>query len=310
MGVATAARSPSLPTMAPNGPSASLSPLIRAGHPVCSAAVVIIPGCSFTRKPTGTSSLTKPYEPRTVVYPSSSPRSPDGSMERSTLETNVASAPIRRPSSSATALNTSAGRAPPATSVATRRSAACSSTRARSRVRSGGSLRIGHIALVGAGVRRVHQVDGSPMLGWLTTPGPRSPLLEEQLDDGHGYPRWPYRKRQRERAGRLRSRRRVEGVLAGDRGCQGDLRRIAEELRVLDLVGHFGQVHVPERPGQQVQVEPVAAQGVASVRRRGERGRPGAVHRSRVQRHPLADAGQRLDGVRVEAAASGRPDVE
>jgi hypothetical protein len=53
--------------------------------------------------------------------------------------TNVASAPIRQPSSSATAVNTSTGRAPPATSVATRRSAACSSASSRSRVRSGRS---------------------------------------------------------------------------------------------------------------------------------------------------------------------------
>ena len=54
MGVATAARMPSRPTTSPNGPEASMSPLIRAGRPVRSAAVVTIPGCSFSRKPTGT----------------------------------------------------------------------------------------------------------------------------------------------------------------------------------------------------------------------------------------------------------------
>ncbi len=136
MGVATAARRPSLPMIAPNGPFARRSPLIRAGPPVRRAAVITIPGVSFTRKPTGTSSLIRPYEPTTVMYPSGSARSPDApgagtpgesAPERLTRETNVASAPISRPSSSATAVNTSVGRAPPATSVATRRSAACSS---------------------------------------------------------------------------------------------------------------------------------------------------------------------------------------
>ena len=39
MGVPTAARRPSSPTMAPNGPFASRSPLIRVGRPVRSAAV-------------------------------------------------------------------------------------------------------------------------------------------------------------------------------------------------------------------------------------------------------------------------------
>src|SRR6266478_2780601 len=69
MGVATAARRRSLPTIAPNGPSARRSPLIRAGPPVRRAAVITIPGVSFTRKPTGTSSLIRPYEPTTVMYP-------------------------------------------------------------------------------------------------------------------------------------------------------------------------------------------------------------------------------------------------
>src|SRR5689334_13411075 len=48
MGVATAARRPSLPTIAPNGPFARRSPLIRAGRPVRRAAVITIPGFSFT----------------------------------------------------------------------------------------------------------------------------------------------------------------------------------------------------------------------------------------------------------------------
>src|SRR5713101_7714232 len=143
-----AARRPSLPTTAPNGPSARRLPLMRAGRPVRRAAVITIPGVSFTRKPAGTSSLTRPYEPSTVMYPSGSARSPDASatgtpgesaLEGSTRETNAASAPISRPSSSATAVNTSAGRAPLATSVATRRSAACSSASWRGRASSGWS---------------------------------------------------------------------------------------------------------------------------------------------------------------------------
>ena len=60
IGVPTAARRPSLPTMAPKEPVASLSPLIRAGCPVRITAVWIIPGCSLIRKPTGTWSLTRP----------------------------------------------------------------------------------------------------------------------------------------------------------------------------------------------------------------------------------------------------------
>ena len=56
MGMPTAARMPSLPTMAPNGPVASRSPVSRAGCPVRSVAVWIIPGCSLIRKPTGTRS--------------------------------------------------------------------------------------------------------------------------------------------------------------------------------------------------------------------------------------------------------------
>src|SRR5690242_18883690 len=63
--------------IAPNGPFARRSPLIRAGPPVRRAAVITIPGVSFTRKPTGTSSLIQPYEPTTVIYPSGSARSPD-----------------------------------------------------------------------------------------------------------------------------------------------------------------------------------------------------------------------------------------
>ena len=38
-----------------------------------------------------------------------------------------------------------------------------------------------------------------------------------------------------------------------------DLGRVVQQLGVLDLAGQAGQVHVPERPGEQVQVEPVAA---------------------------------------------------
>ena len=44
MGVATAARRPSSPTMAPNGPVASLSPLIRAGRPGAEGGRVNHPG--------------------------------------------------------------------------------------------------------------------------------------------------------------------------------------------------------------------------------------------------------------------------
>src|ERR1035438_6849298 len=45
MGVAIAARMPSLPAIPPNGPFASFSPLIRAACRVWMAAVVAIPGC-------------------------------------------------------------------------------------------------------------------------------------------------------------------------------------------------------------------------------------------------------------------------
>ena len=46
-----------------------------------------------------------------------------------------------------------------------------------------------------------------------------------------------------------------------------DLRRVVQELRGPDVVRQTGQMDRVERPGEQVQVEPVTALGVAAVRR-------------------------------------------
>ena len=84
--------------------------------------MLTIPGSSLNRKPTGIASLNRPKVPTTVMNLSGSPRLPDIGSVR---ETKAASAPTNPASSSATAVNTS-GRAPSATSVATRLNAACS----------------------------------------------------------------------------------------------------------------------------------------------------------------------------------------
>ena len=65
-----------------------------------------------------------------------------------------------------------------------------------------------------------------------------------------------------------------------------------------------------EGPGEQVQVEPAPALGVAAVGWWGELAGTGAVDRAAVHPHPVAQSGQGLGGDGIEGAAPGRAHVE
>src|SRR5258707_14276002 len=108
-------------------------------------------------------------------------------------------------------------------------------------------------------------------------------LLEKDLDDGHKNVRTLDRQ---DKHGVLRRKLRLgEGVLLELTAAVDhlELRPVAEELRVGDATAEALQVHVLERPGEEMQVEPVAALRVAAVGGRSQGAAGWAVNRPAVQ---------------------------
>ncbi len=124
-GTPTTARAPSSRARSATGPVASPKSSIRAGWPVWNTSDPVLRQPRPNRVPTGTVAPALAQVP-TIVYPPSASYRP----------MPVRSASSSRPASAVTAANTSSGGAARATSVATRRSAACSWANSRSSVRA------------------------------------------------------------------------------------------------------------------------------------------------------------------------------
>src|SRR3954453_18545385 len=114
-GTPTAARTPSSPATSQSGPEVPVEPSIRAGRPVSNTSV-------YTFRPPGLSRVPAGTAVSVLLHVATNLAAPSGSY----WVIHAGWAPSSRPASSATAANTSAGVADRATSVATRRSAACS----------------------------------------------------------------------------------------------------------------------------------------------------------------------------------------
>src|SRR4051812_21976994 len=69
-------------------------------------------------------------------------------------------------------------------------------------------------------------------------------------------------------------------------------------------------MYVTERPGEEMEVEPVAALRVTAVGTRREFTHRGAIDRPAVDPHPLANSGEGRPRPRIEFAPGGWADVE